>query len=152
MFEIFFVCFQFIALSVVLQPLCVLTLRDILVATAEMVEFVAKATMSIACMYYFITFSEQVIASIVDDSRCGMSNIAFRTAPPIGGLSCWKRDDQKLSSLWAVAHWSRFSDIINRRNFEDVIAWKIICFILCTACQQKNLLHDINKKPTNWWG
>ena len=25
--------------------------------------------------------SEQVIASIIDDSRCGMSNVAFRTAP-----------------------------------------------------------------------
>ena len=34
------------------------------------------------------TFAEQVIASIIDDSRCGMSNMAFRTAPPICGLSC----------------------------------------------------------------
>ena len=23
------------------------------------------------------------------DSRCGMSDVAFRTAPPISGLSCW---------------------------------------------------------------
>ena len=23
-------------------------------------------------------------------SRCGMSDVAFRTAPPIGGLSCYK--------------------------------------------------------------
>ena len=35
------------------------------------------------------TFSEQAIASIIDDSRCGMSDIAFRAAPPIGGLSCY---------------------------------------------------------------
>ena len=33
------------------------------------------------------TFSEQVIASIIDDSRCGMSDVAFRVAPPIGGPS-----------------------------------------------------------------
>ena len=32
--------------------------------------------------------SEQVIASIIYDSRCGMNYVAFRTAPPIGGLSC----------------------------------------------------------------
>ena len=31
------------------------------------------------------TFSQKVI---VYDSRCGMSNAAFRTAPPIGGPSC----------------------------------------------------------------
>ena len=35
------------------------------------------------------TLSDQVIASIVDDSRCGMSNVAFRTAQPIGVLSCY---------------------------------------------------------------
>ena len=34
------------------------------------------------------TFSEQMIASIIDDSRCEMIGVAFRTAPPIGGLSC----------------------------------------------------------------
>ena len=36
------------------------------------------------------TFSEQVLASIIitDDSGCGMSDVAFRTVPPIGGLSC----------------------------------------------------------------
>ena len=34
--------------------------------------------------------SEQVIASIVDDSRCGMRDVAFRTALPIGGFSCLK--------------------------------------------------------------
>ena len=33
------------------------------------------------------TFSEQMIASIIDDSRCRMSDNAFRTVPPIGGLS-----------------------------------------------------------------
>ena len=32
------------------------------------------------------TFSEHVIASIIDDSRCMMSDVAFRTAPPIGGF------------------------------------------------------------------
>ena len=30
------------------------------------------------------------IASIIDDSRCGTSDVAFRTAPPVGGLSCFK--------------------------------------------------------------
>ena len=34
------------------------------------------------------TTAEQVIASIIDDSRCGISDVAFCTAPPIGGLSC----------------------------------------------------------------
>ena len=34
------------------------------------------------------TFSKQVIASITDDSHFGMSDVAFRTVPPIGGLSC----------------------------------------------------------------
>ena len=32
-------------------------------------------------------FSEQVKANITDDSRCGVSDVAFRTAPPIGGFS-----------------------------------------------------------------
>ena len=27
-------------------------------------------------------------ASVIDDSRSWMSDVAFRTAPPIGGLSC----------------------------------------------------------------
>ena len=31
-----------------------------------------------------LTFSEQVIADIIYDSRGGMSDVAFRTAPPIG--------------------------------------------------------------------
>ena len=35
------------------------------------------------------TFSEQVIASIIFDSRCGMSGIVFRTAPRTGGPSCF---------------------------------------------------------------
>ena len=30
----------------------------------------------------------KVIASIIYDSRCGMSDVAFCTAPPIGGPSC----------------------------------------------------------------
>ena len=34
------------------------------------------------------TFSEQVIPRIIYDSRCGISNVAFRTAPSIGGPSC----------------------------------------------------------------
>ena len=32
-----------------------------------------------------------MIASIIDDSRCGMSDVAFRTVPPIVGLSCYLR-------------------------------------------------------------
>ena len=39
--------------------------------------------------YHYIgawTFSEQVKASIIDDSRCGMSDVVFRTAPPISGF------------------------------------------------------------------
>ena len=35
-----------------------------------------------------MNFSEQVIASIIDHGRCGMSDVVFRTAPPIDGLSC----------------------------------------------------------------
>ena len=34
------------------------------------------------------TFSEEVIASIIYDSRCWMSDVAFRTTPPIGLPSC----------------------------------------------------------------
>ena len=34
------------------------------------------------------SFSEQVIASVIDDSRCGMSDVAFRTVQPVDGLSC----------------------------------------------------------------
>ena len=30
-----------------------------------------------------------MIASNIDDSRCGMSDIAFRAASPIGELSCF---------------------------------------------------------------
>ena len=30
-----------------------------------------------------------MIANIIDDSHCGMSDVAFRTASPIGGLSCY---------------------------------------------------------------
>ena len=33
------------------------------------------------------TFLEQVIANIIFNNRCGMSDVAFRTAPPICGLS-----------------------------------------------------------------
>ena len=39
---------------------------------------------------YARTFSEQAIASIINDSRCEMSDDAFRTAPPTGGLSCFE--------------------------------------------------------------
>ena len=35
------------------------------------------------------TLSEQVLASIIYDGRSGMSVAAFRTAAPIGGLSCY---------------------------------------------------------------
>ena len=34
------------------------------------------------------TFSEQVIC-VSYDSRCGMSAVAFCTAPPFGGPSCY---------------------------------------------------------------
>ena len=30
-----------------------------------------------------------MIASLIYDSRRGMSDVAFRTAPPSGGPSCW---------------------------------------------------------------
>ena len=35
-----------------------------------------------------INVSEHVIASIIYDGRSEMSLVAFRTAPPIGGISC----------------------------------------------------------------
>ena len=34
------------------------------------------------------TFSQQVMESIIDDICSGISDVAFRTAQPIGGLSC----------------------------------------------------------------
>ena len=33
-------------------------------------------------------FSEKVISNIIDDSRSVMSDVAFRTASPVGELSC----------------------------------------------------------------
>ena len=36
-----------------------------------------------------LTFFEQMIASIIYDSRCVVSDVAFRTAPPIGVPSCF---------------------------------------------------------------
>ena len=36
------------------------------------------------------TFSQKVISNIIYYSRCGMSDVAFCTAPPIGGPSCVK--------------------------------------------------------------
>ena len=40
------------------------------------------------CMGVIETISEHVIASIIGDSLSGMNYVAFRTDPPIGGLSC----------------------------------------------------------------
>ena len=48
-------------------------------------------------------FSEQVVPSIIDDSRRGMSDIAFRTAPPIGGLSCFFCDTSHEKPIKLVA-------------------------------------------------
>ena len=55
-----------------------------------------------SCMNFFRT----KIASIIDDSRRGMSDVAFRTAPPIGRLSCYKR--HLLGSPWILSVWSDF--------------------------------------------
>ena len=38
-----------------------------------------------------------MIASITDDSRCGMSDVVFRTAPSVVGFSCWYRSDRDFS-------------------------------------------------------
>ena len=35
------------------------------------------------------TFSEQLIAGNIYDGRCDMTDVAFRTASPIGGPSCF---------------------------------------------------------------
>ena len=32
-----------------------------------------------------------MIANIIDDSRCWVSDVGFRTAPPIGRLTCFER-------------------------------------------------------------
>ena len=32
--------------------------------------------------------TSSLIASIIDDNRSGISDVVFRTASPIGGLSC----------------------------------------------------------------
>ena len=45
-------------------------------------------------------FAKQVIASTTHDGRSGMSVVEFRTAPPIGGLSCFLLLD-------TFAHWPR---------------------------------------------
>ena len=63
------------------------------------------------------TFSEQVIAIIIDDSHFVMSDVAFRTAPPIGGLYCflmlrkqrtrWERYHSNHRPLvWMVGWWT----------------------------------------------
>ena len=75
------------------------------------------------------TFSEQLIASITHDSRCGMSDVAFRSAPPIGGLFCLKahpnikskhwpkyiivcQQDSWLESPGLQTHWDRPTDLL----------------------------------------
>ena len=84
------------------------------------------------------TFSEQVIASIIYDSRCGMSDVAFRTAPPIGGPSCYywcccnfikKNFDSALrnalnmtnSNFMASALWPRFQGQGHGHHFDIFI-------------------------------
>ena len=53
------------------------------------VVLLARSTRPCEAMHgHAWTFSEQVIASIIYDRSCGMSDIAFRIASPIGGLSC----------------------------------------------------------------
>ena len=49
-------------------------------------------------------FSEQVIAGIIDedDSRCGMSDVAFRTAPPIGEFSCFNISETNRASNFKI--------------------------------------------------
>ena len=46
------------------------------------------------------TFSEQVMTSIIDDSRCGMSEVAFHTAPPV---SCKVRQLYISRTAWPTS-------------------------------------------------
>ena len=56
-----------------------------------------------------------MIASIIDDGRCGMSDVAFHTASPTGGLSCQSSSNSHHTGKY------RFSKICNSRdlNFEQ---------------------------------
>ena len=44
-------------------------------------------------------FSEQVIESIIDGSRTGMSDVAFRLAPQIGGFYCFDKSNRLLLNM-----------------------------------------------------
>ena len=59
------------------------------------------------------TFSEQVIASITFDSRCGMSDVAFRTPLPIGGPSCPKNQCPMIGDkIWELVESSHILAIL----------------------------------------
>ena len=61
------------------------------------------------------TFSEKVIASIIYDGRFGLSVVAFRTAPPIGGLS--------LCYLLTVDEWTRLDKCFQNDHICSVVSW-----------------------------
>ena len=68
---------------------------------------------------------EQVIASIIYDGRCGMTDVAFRTAPPIGGPSCCHSTKFKVLSGGLSPSFEDFEDfwmgVVTLRicNFKD---------------------------------
>ena len=48
----------------------------------------SKLKHSSRCMFVYKHFHNKWSASIIDDSRSGMGDVAFRSAPPVGGLFC----------------------------------------------------------------
>ena len=55
-----------------------------------------------SCMNVFGTSD----TSIIDDSCCGVSDVTFRTVPPIGGLSCFNLLSHAIVSYIDVQVWN----------------------------------------------
>ena len=61
--------------------------------------------------------SEQVMESIIYDSRCWMSDLAFRAAPPIGGPSCFNSRNVGSAAAEIV---SKLKLLVNNIQHEEV--------------------------------
>ena len=80
------------------------------------------------------TFSEQVIENMIDDSRSGVSDVTFHTAPPIGGLSCWQY-------IWylsdtRIMHCNKFIKYTLRNNIEWLVCYSTLEY---TRSEEKKL-------------
>ena len=84
------------------------------------------------------TFSEQVIASIIDNSRCGISDVAFHTAPPIGGLSCLLCNTFDIFAPWPRKWSSNWPNVVYTLH-----KWLISIFLQTIEASNPQLYTDI---------